>query len=256
MRKLFAAFAALVAAVTGFGMLALATSADDQATADAAIVAFSERMTAAGWESRGPTELDEESANDDLFSACQQELAGVQSVFTGEFEGETAQNYSDEFVFVPEGGQPATTETFAFSADGEFAAAFVVSVDDDHRAELDKLVEMIGSPELVACIEQSIAEDMAPDSSTATSDALLEPSFEYTIENEADLGVGDSSASLNIAFGSDIMGEPFQFDTTLYFAQVDRTLVGVLTGSSGDAEPTSGFDPVEELTALAEDVGA
>ena len=59
MRKLFAAFAALVAAVTGFGMLALATSADDQATADAAIVAFSERMTAAGCESRGPTELDE-----------------------------------------------------------------------------------------------------------------------------------------------------------------------------------------------------
>ena len=116
------------------------------------------------------------------------------------------------------------------------------------------LVEMIGSAELVECVEQSIAEDMAPDSSTEPSDGVTEESFEYTIENETGLGVGDTSASLRIAFDSEIMGESFQFDTSLYFAQVDRTLVGVLTGHSGPIEPVSGFDPLAELTALADDV--
>ncbi len=176
-------------------------------------------------------------------------------MFSGEFEGETAQTYSDQFVFVPEGSQPATTEAFEVSSDDEeVAAAFVVSVDEDHRDELMTLVEMIGSAELVECVEQSIAEDMAPDSSTEPSDGVTEESFEYTIENETGLGVGDTSASLRIAFDSEIMGESFQFDTSLYFAQVDRTLVGVLTGHSGPIEPVSGFDPLAELTALADDV--
>ena len=116
---------------------------------------------------------------------------------------------------------------------------------------------MIGSPELVECVEQSFAEDMAPGfEHRFRRTAVTESRSEYTIENEADLGVGDTSASLRIAFDSEIMGEPFQFDTTMYFAQVDRTLVGVLTGHSGSIEPVSGLDPLAELAALVEDVGA
>ncbi len=254
MRRLLTALAVVLVASSGFSANALATAADDQAIADAAIAAFTDRVTAAGWVSEGPTELDAETTDDELFEECEQEYLALQAVFSGEFEGETAQTYSDEFVFVPEDSVPATTEEFVFSIDDEeFVAAFVVSVDDDHRDELVMLVDQIGSPELVECAEQSFAEDMATEASTATSELPIE----YTIENDADLGVGDTSASLRIGIDSEMVGgEPFQFDTTMYFAQVDRTLVGVLSGRSGSIDPVSGLDPLAELATLVEDVSA
>ncbi len=256
MRRLPVAIALAAITTAGFGTLTVATAANDQATADSAIAAFNDRMIAAGWVSEGPTEPEDESANDELFAGCERRFAAVNSVFTGDFEGETAQAYSDSFVYVPEGSQPATTDLFDLSMDEEFAAALVASVDDDHRDELSLLVDMIGSPELVECVEQAFAEDMAPDSSIASAELPVVERSEYTIENEADLGVGDASASLRIAFASEIMGEPFQYDITMYFAQVDRTLVGVLTGYTGSVKPASGLDPLEELALLVEDVGA
>ena len=138
MRRLSLALAVVVAAVTGLATVALG-AADDQATADAAIAAFNERATAAGWVSEGPAELDEESPEDDIFSGCAAEFASVDAIFTGEFDGATARAYSDQFTFSPEGTQPATTGLFEFALENEeFLAAFVITVDEEHAGELER----------------------------------------------------------------------------------------------------------------------
>lgn len=252
-----AAAAIVSVTVAGWGTVAGATAADDQAAADAAIAAFIDRVTAAGWVSQGPADPSE-ATDEELFTECEQEFAVIEAMFTGEFAGETAQAYSDQFVFSPEGTQPATTEAFDFSIeDEEFLVAFVVSVDEGHVDELDAMVQLIGSPELAECAELSMADQLGEVADADPLGTLLSTEMiTYSIENEADLGVAESSASLSIAFEADIFGEPLAFDTTMTFARVDRTLVGLFTGHTGLTEPTSGIDRRAELAALADDVGA
>ena len=116
----------------------------------------------------------------------------------------------------------------------------MVSVDEEHADELETLVEVVGSPELVECAQQSIDEQMTPDSGVLTSELLLpEDMFQISVDNEADLGVGDASARLHLAFEAAFFGEPLAFDTTLLFARVDRTLVAVLTGHTGSSRRPS-----------------
>jgi hypothetical protein len=233
-----------VAAATMVSWLAVPAraAADDQADADVAVAEFTDRAVEAGWVSSGPSEGTGE--DDELFAEC-----GLEATFfdalSGSAPGVTASAQSDELTFTTD-GVPATTELFG-STDQEFLSAVVITVDAEHVDDIVSFVDAVGSDEFAECYAQLGMGETSPEDT-----AFVDEAFETSVDSAPDLGVGDDSGGLNLTFSGDLFGEQFDFQASLLFARVDRTLIGLVWGYQGDNKPTSGLDPVEELAALAE----
>lgn len=243
----------LLTSLATIGMTAervAATAADDQAAADAAMASFNERMAAAGGVSDGPPDLtaaeDAEAVEDDPFAGCFGDITGLEP--NGRLEGETARAFSDNFTFPPD-GEPLDTDplSMAISQDDAVSAA-VITVDADHADAVDELVRALGSDEAATCLE-GLFNDMAADEANAGSSPNA-AGFEVDVAAEADLGIGDASASLQLALTDSADGTASESNTAVYLARSDRSLV-YLTIST-DAEPNAVFDAPAELVAIVD----
>ncbi len=254
--------AALCLAAIAVPTSAVATApADDQVVADAAIEAFTDRVTADGWRAFGPYEVDADDDGSRPQSECELEFTATDLFDLGPFPGETARATSDQFSFdVDDPASSAASATEPGLPAEEVTVAFAITVDPAHTAELKALVNTVGSPEFAECMDEVFTVQLAQPDPDQT-DALP---MEQTVDAEsvADLGVGDASASIrfiiDFAFEvptSEVELAPYRSDTTLHVALVDRTLVALWTVYTGTAEPRSGIDPIAELGALAASFG-
>ena len=249
---------AACALIVSFGAVPALAQADDQSRLDAAIDAFEQRLTDAGWVGEPAEEGDDDQVEDegdlttggDDFDACFGELAAIfENVDAEEFPGQTAIRESLEFTFSPD-GVPATTEEFSFDlGNEETAAAVAVSVDDSGLELLDSFVEQMGDKATGECIRQAMEAEMTTDSASPDEVAM---DFEYQVENEADLGIGDRSARLTYGFGGSVMGMSMVIDVDMYLARVDHDLVMLIHGTFGSTEVASTFDPLAELQTLVD----
>jgi hypothetical protein len=208
---------------------------DDQAAADAAVAVFNERLTDAGWTSHGPLmqSAPSQGADQSLFGTC---LGGFEQYLDytdRHFDGETARAVSDDFELVT--GDPDESGT---------AAAVVLTATDAGVGILDSFVERLGAPETVACVSQLTS--FAP-----TSDA--QSSLAATVTTDSDVGVGDSSARLDIRVAMTYQGNELTSSATFAASRLDRSLVVVAVGRSGAAG--LGLDPVAELAAIVATLG-
>lgn len=255
--------AAAAAIVLSLAIPASAAS-DDQARIDAAMAAFNERMTDAGWESQGPSDGnlgsdddDEPSEGDEMIDAC---FGDLPSIFEGlegadEFPGQTARSTSDDFTFTPPTAGTATTESMFSIPDEEEAAAIAMSIDDAHVDLIGEFLDVLGSEEMSECMKQAIEADMVVDPESTDP---LEGAFEFEIEvaTSGDLGVGEDSAEITFGISMNMFGAPIDLVGTMVFAGVDNDLIGVMHITTGTAEAQSGFDPVAELAAIVAAVGS
>ena len=249
------------------GALPAVASADDQARLDAAIDAFEQRMTDAGWigepsEDDEPDDTfepddsfddefeDDSDTSDDPFNECFGELSGLfEDAENAEFPGQTALRESREFTYAPEGAAPETTEEFSFELDAEETiAAFAISVDESGADLLDSFVDTIGAKETGDCMREAMEEEMA----SSSSDEELVSELEFAVENEADIGIGDRSARVSFDMSATLMGIAFDLDFNMYLARVDRDLAMVVHGTVGDVETMSGLDPLAELQTIVD----
>ena len=231
--------AAAALAVNWLGLPARAV-ADDQTSADAAIGHFNERAVQAGWISSGPAEATGE--DDEPFAQCGLEATFLDAL-SGGAPGVTASAQSDELTYAV-AGAPATTELFG--TDQEFLSAIVITVDAEHVDEIVSFVDAVGSDEFAECYAQLGMGETPPEDT-----AFVDEAFETSVDSAADLGVGDGSGGFHLRFSGEIFGEQFDLQASLLFARVDRTLIGLVWGYQGEGKPTSGVDPVVELSALA-----
>jgi hypothetical protein len=249
------AAAVLVAASASGPVRVVNAAADDQARLDEAIDAFGERMVAAGWESQGPPDSDDDeaededvSAGDDAFLACFEEVAVVLEDFDAdEFPGQLAASESDEFVFAAADDAASTTdELLAFDETEETALALAVSVDDANVATVTRYIDVLGSAETADCIREAVELEMP----TGT-DVDIDIEFEVSVENEADLGIGDHSAALRYHV-STMFVVPITADIEIVFAQTGNDFAAVAHIVAG--EPQSDFDTRSELQTIVDDL--
>ena len=243
------------------GVLPAVASADDQARVDAAIDAFEQRVTDAGWigdpsaddepDDTFDDEFEDDSdTSDDPFNECFGELSGLfEDAENAEFPGQTALRESREFTYAPEGAAPETTEEFSFELEAEETiAAFAISVDESGADLLDSFVDTIGAKETGDCMREAMEGEMA----TSSSDEELVSELEFAVENEADIGIGDRSARVSFDMSATLMGIAFDLDFNMYLARVDRDLAMVVHGTVGDVETMSGLDPLAELQTVVD----
>lgn len=240
-------------------------SADDQAQLDAAMVAFNERMTDAGWVSEGPSngtvgsdeDDDEPSEGDEIMAEC---FGDLPDMFQGleddaEFPGETARSSSDEFSFALPTDVSATTGDMFAIPDEEQAAAISITVDDAHAEGVGEFLDVFGAKETSECMKAALAADIASD--TEGTDALEIPvEFEVEASTEGDLGIGEHSALMTFGFSMNFFGAPFTAAGSMAFASAGNHLVGVYHFVTGEADPTSGLDSLAELQTLLDAVTA
>jgi hypothetical protein len=262
-RHISAGLAGAVIVIAGAAGSQAYAQADDQARVDAAIAAFEQRMTDAGW-SGSPVDDDEDdeadeedgddadvTMGDDEFTECFGELAAVieGSPDPDEFPGQTALSESMEFSYAPPGGDvTSTTEEFTFDMElEETVAAIAVSVDEANTELLDTFVDTMGAKDTGECMREAMTESLETD--TSADEIPIE--FDVRVDNEADLGIGDRSARMAFGVSTSFFGMPMVFDVEMFMATVDRDLV-MLMHATGGAEAASGFDPLAELEALAD----
>jgi hypothetical protein len=206
----------------------------DQVAADAAVLVFNERLTAAGWSSAGPfTEsapVDDEATN---FGGCLNGFEHYLDYTDVHVEGETARAYSHSFEH--DSSEPVPTDSIG---DYGYAGAVVLTVDDSAVGLLDTFVAQLGDPDTVACMMEQPTFDEVTD---------------VRITNAADIGVGEASARLDFALSMRYQGTEFAVASTYAAARVDRSLVVVVAGGSGSA--AAGLDPIAELAAMVESFG-
>lgn len=260
------------------GPSAAASGDDDQARADAAMQAFNERLLDAGFGSAGPPEQNDDDVED--FEQCFGDLATLMATSQGATEGETARSFSDEFRLTPKmmtatadskpvgSTEPAAADDEHVESDEsddeedadddaeedqeELAAAFVVTVDEANRDDVEAFVTQFGTDEAADCFEQEIATAIFGDGSDTIPEGY---GAKVEVRNESDLGIGDHSASIEFDVQFLIMGSRLDMSVTYVAAQSGRSLVIVLHGNVGGFE-RSGFDPEAEVativTSLAE----
>ncbi|MDQ3542492.1 MAG: hypothetical protein M3431_01315 [Actinomycetota bacterium] len=246
--------ACAVALVPARGLpLAFADSADDDlAVAEAAMRSFNERMVNAGFVSEGPQsqsdEMDPEEA-EFIESECMQ-ATGLTMPRGSELPGQTARAFSDEFKFVPEPTTPGTDGPK--QPVGDYAFAFVTTVDSDHRDDLDGYIDYISSEARLTCLREMTlgnAEASAPAPADPPGIEFPQPEFEFTVET--DLGIGDRSARVDLFTSTVRFDEWFELEFTILLAKSDRSLVflGHGTGAGG---PLLDVDVEAELQALVD----
>jgi hypothetical protein len=200
---------------------------DEQVAAEAAVAVFSERISDAGWVSLGPPPQEEsgELPEDRPLGEC---FSGFDVVVLENterrLEGETARAYSDNFRvgdFDPDSTDPVPDEGYI--------AIGVFTVTDSSVAVLDEIVTMLGDAETVAC--------------------LTRPGNEQgdTVTNVDDIGVGDTSARLDLSYAVDDGG---QVTESVLASRVDRSLVTMVVYTGGEFQLD--LDPVTELAAVVD----
>jgi len=248
---------AAIAAASGVSV-AQASPADDQATADAAIAAFNERLTEAGGiSSPAPDITPIDPAEIDEYATADPTLVCFGDVGTaldpgGRFEGETARAFSDDFTLTAPDA-PVTTDPIELAmADNDHVNAAVITVGDAQVGTLDELIEFVGSDAFTTCFNDFYAAASAgvPQASdAATADAPPMPAFEITADS--DIGVGDSSVRLNFSVTSTVGEEVYVVNSSAAMARTGRTLVFANLVSSTE-EPVSDVDLEAELTAIVD----
>ena len=254
-----------------------ATSADDQAAADAAVTAFNERMNELGGISHGVPESETIGSEPAVVSMDPSEygtvpvdpgLAGEPpgagsseppgaAPATPEFdcfegfvsaldpdgslEGETARAFAEDFTFEsteePESTDPVA---IAMANDDEITAA-VVTVDAEHQGVIDEFIAVVGSEDVATCLEETIEN----------SGVLPGIETEAEVIAETDIGVGDASAHFGMNITTTVNdGDPSEFHIDFLVARTERSLAFVRF--TYDVPQTSELDPQEELTTLLE----
>jgi hypothetical protein len=226
-------------------------AASEQASADAAIAQFGDRMTAAGFVSEGPsdsgTDGEQSDMDDDVFEGCLGQFQSIVDMNDDSMAGVTARAESDTYSFAP---PPTSTDVLSFSLNEDTMEAVIVTVDAEHTDELDDFVALLGSDDAAQCLEDAFAAEMAPDPSSP--DASLEPPMDASVDVAAtpDLGIGDASSRFDLDMSATVMGFPLDFGFSILAARTGRSLVFV--GYSTGAEPLSTIDPQAELQALVD----
>jgi hypothetical protein len=256
-RSILATGALITAVVVGTTSL-VAASSEDEARLDAAMAGFNERMTAAGWESQGPVEDDEDddesedddaeadAAGDSAVAECFGEMPAIlENDDLDEFPGQTASSESEEFLWPSPADATGTTEAFSFDLAEETAAAFGATVDDANVSTVTEFVDLFGAKETGDCIREGLEAEMAAES----DDSEIPVEFEINVSNDADLGIGERSAALSFDVSTVFM-VPITLSADVVFAQVGNDLVGVAYTVTGDAQ--SDFDPRAELELIVD----
>lgn len=258
-------WSAVAAAAIAFSFSFVApvsAAADDQAVLDAAMESFNERMVEAGWVSQGPSDDafgsadDEPSQNDEAMNACFGDLGAIfEGLDQDEFPGEIARSSSDRFTFTPSTAESSTTESIMFFPAEEEIAALALSVDDAHVEFIGEFLDVFGAKETSDCMKAALEAEMAPDmDGTDAMEIALE--FDVQAATQSDLSVGDHSALLTFGISVNMFGAPIDLAGTVAIASVDNHVVGVMHSTSGAADLTSGFDPIDELQALIDSISS
>jgi hypothetical protein len=222
------------------GLLPVATDADDQAEADAAVAVFNERLASAGWSSIGPMARSEPvEPEESVVGDC---LGGFDVYLDNtdlRLGGETARSFSDDFRWPVD-----ETMSTAGMSDGPYAGALVLTVDSAAVGPLDAFVDQLGASVTASCVaSQPLFQSMESGDATLAS----------AITTESGLGVGESSARLDFRVAADYQGTELNLFGTYAGARVGRSLVVVVTGGTGAAE--GNIDPVAELEAMVARLG-
>jgi hypothetical protein len=269
-RRWIAATGVLIAAVVG-GTTSLARAAsEDEARLDAAMEAFNERMTAAGWDSQGPVDDEDDGDDDDdeadaeadtageeAFTECFGEMPAIIDNFDAdEFPGQTASSESEEFLLrSPEFLQPSspdatdTTEALSLDLTEETAVSFAATVDDANVSTVTEFIDVLGAKETGDCIREGLEVELAAESED--SDTPVE--FDINVSNEADLGIGENSAALSFEV-STVFIVPITLRADVVFSQVGNDIVAVAYTATGD--PQSDFDARAELQLIVDSLGS
>jgi hypothetical protein len=257
-RRMATAMLATATVVCATASLARAAS-DDEARLDAAMEAFNERMTAAGWESEGPVDDDDddddadaeaEGAGDEALRECFGEMPAIfEDLDADEFPGQTASSESEEFLWASPADATATTEAFSLDLTEETAGAFAATVDDANVATVTEFIEVFGAKETGDCIREGLEAEMAAES----EDSEIAVEFDINVSNEGDLGIGEHSAALGFEVSTVFM-VPITLRADVVFAQVGNDIVGVAYTATGD--PQSDFDARAELQLIVDSLGS
>jgi len=303
---LYAGLAGATLALSVVARTATTPSPDEeQAVADAAIAAFSERMIAAGFAAgeAGNDPYDTEElpphcladlelieAIDDPSSGYDETARAESADFTlpvpgaavevdlgpngsddldvADGDDQAADDGDDQAVDDPDDGtEPGASiddpndstepEDSVEGDDGDSdvevgeqtANATVITFAEADRQVATEAVAAIGSQSAADCITEAFLAEFEADDPDGTGPHGV--SVTFAASAEADLGIGDTSGRLDFTFGVEYYGEAFTAEITLVAAQVDRSLVLVGVGNSGedDRRPTV-VDPVAEVTTI------
>jgi hypothetical protein len=227
------------------GVFPVSVDPADQAAAEAAVAVFNERLTAAGWTSTGPfaqSAVGDEGEGSE-FGPCLGGFERYLDYTDVHLDGETARAFSDDFELTGDDREDGVGEDgVGEDGIGEFgyAGAVVLTAEASAVVMFDEFVQRLGADATAVCMTGQLA-DAAP------SDG---PAVEIGVTNEGDLGVGVASARLDVAVTMDQEGNAYGTSATFAAARVDRSLVVVVAGGSGQA--ASELDPVAELAAVVD----
>jgi len=252
-RRLIIAMVAFAIVGDGRSLVSAGSATDDQARADAAMEAFGGQMGELGFESTGPPDQDEDT---DDFGPCFEGVGTVMTASQEPVEGETARAFSDEFSRTPTELPAGTSDTKPddeagdepeLDADGEFAAAIVITFDETHRDAAEEFVTRFGSDEMATCFEQEISDEVA-----GGGDSTVPEGYELTVDvaADSDLGIGDHSGQLVLTVDLAMMGFELDYSVRYLVAATDRSLVVLLHGTTGAIDAV--MDPEVELTMIVE----
>ena len=223
----------VVAGAVSLAGVSRPTAADDQDRLSIALASSSLRMFEAGFWSVGPGTQD-----DDFVSAC---LGGIDAPGQlAPMPGEVARGVSNVYLYQADAdGSPE---------DGELVTVALVAVDEANEATLDWFILLLGSDDTAACRRDEFlrAREQDPGSEQIETD----------VEADAarDLGIGDGSARLDLRIVFSRPGDVRPVHYTHLVGRVGRTLI-VLRSATFGSGPFSGFDPQEELAAIAAELG-
>jgi hypothetical protein len=207
---------------------------DDQQRVSDALASSSLRMLEAGFWSVGPGTQD-----DDFVSACLGDVDAPGQL--APVPGEVARGVSNVYLYQPDAdGSPE---------DGELVTVAIVAVDAGNEATLDWFVVLLGDDDTASCRRDEFlrARELDPN--------LNE--IEATVEADAarDLGIGDGSARLDLHIVFSRPGDVRPVRYTHVVGRAGRNLIVIRSATFG-AGPFSGFDPEEELAAIAAELAA
>jgi hypothetical protein len=224
---------------------AAAAQPGDQARADAAVAAFNEWITQAGYQSDGPQALEEDAddAEDDELAVCLEGFETILASLAGPADGETARAYSDDFsrAATPAGtSAPESSDSLGDIPEAEeYAAAFVVTFDADHADTAERFVTHFGSDQAAECFREQLDETLSVDVADTDGTGATEYVSTVEVENAQDIGVGDHSARMAFSVNTEFMDESFDYAVEFFAAQTGPSLALVLHGRYGEIAPAT-----------------
>jgi hypothetical protein len=198
-----------------------ASTANDQETADEAIVALEQALRDDGFSAAG-----DGSEDDDDLTFESEECQEFDDAFPGDDQdlpGETATAESDDFERGElDGGVQETVQAIA---------GFVEKPDD-----LDSVLALLNDERLGRCLEEAFR--IGTEAAAAEDQATVETG-DVEIEQLGAEGLGDTGGGVRLTGQFTSSGFTLPFSFAFQFVQVDRALVGVVTSGVGPGEPTA-----------------